>query len=104
MLQSATRRRASDKGLLPISLDDYLALLDASGRIVRSDKAGAIQGHLAPLLKRLTIHRDLWPDMVPRFDQMFGLVVGAAERVAQRAAQAGRRWYRGVPHCATVFG
>jgi len=104
MLRSATRRRASDKGLLPISLDDYLALLDASGRIVRSDKAGAIPDHLAPILERLGIRRELWPDLVTRFDQMFGRVVGAAERVAQRAAQAGRRWYRGVTHCAAAFG
>jgi hypothetical protein len=104
MLRSATRRRASDKGLLPISLDDYLALLDASERIVRSDKAGAIPDHLAPILERLGIRRELWPDLITRFDQMFGRVVGAAERVAQRAAQAGRRWYQGVTHCAAAFG
>jgi hypothetical protein len=99
-----SRRRASDKGLLPISLDDYLALLDASGRIVRPDKAGAIPDHLAPILQRLGTRRDPWPDLVTRFDPMYGLMVGAAERAAERAAQAGRHWYRGVTHLAAAFG
>ena len=39
---SATPWRASDKGLLPISLDDYLKLLDWTGRQVRQDKKGSI--------------------------------------------------------------
>lgn len=104
MLQSATQRRASDKGLIPISLDDYLQLLDASGRMVRSGKTGAIPDHLAPILQRLGIRQQVWPELVTRFDELFGQVVGAADRVAQRAAQAGRRWYRGITNCAAAFG
>ncbi len=104
MLHSATQRRASDKGLIPVSLDDYLQLLDASGRIVRSGQAGAIPDHLAPILDRLGIRRAMWIDLVTRFDSMFGHVVGAAGQVAQRAVQAGRRWYRGITRCAAAFG
>ena len=39
---STISRRASDKGILPITLDEYLQLLDASGRIAREGKTGAI--------------------------------------------------------------
>jgi hypothetical protein len=104
MLQSATRRRASDKGLIPISLDEYLELLDASGRIVRTGKSGAIPEHLAPILERLGIRSEMWADIVTRFDDMFGHVVGASAKVTARAVQAGRRWYRGISNCMAAFG
>ena len=102
--QSKSPWRASDKGLLPISLDDYLELLDWSGRQVRSDKRGAIPGHLAPILERLEINSNFWIELVTKFDSYFGHVVGKAAQVVDRAKQAGRAYYRGRNRCAEVFG
>ena len=48
-------RRASNKGLLPMSLEKYLELLDWTGRQVREGKRGAIPASLAPILDRLGI-------------------------------------------------
>lgn len=101
---TATSRRASDKGLLPLTLDDYLKLLDASGRILRSEKAGSIPENLAPILKRLGINGDLWSQLLVHFDDWFGHIVGASHKVMSRAAAAGRRWYRGQSRCSEAFG
>jgi hypothetical protein len=98
------QRRASDKGLIPLPLDEYLQLLDASGRIVQAGKTGVIPEHLAPILERLGIRPAAWPDLVTRFDKLFGHLVGAADKAAQRAVEAGRHWYRGITNCAAVFG
>lgn len=46
--------RISNKGFLPLRLDQYLSLLDAMGRIVRPDKAGSIPQHLPPILERIS--------------------------------------------------
>ena len=40
--EKATTRRASNKGCLAITLDQYLKLLDWTGRQIRIDKAGRI--------------------------------------------------------------
>jgi hypothetical protein len=101
---SSTPWRASDKGLLPIALDDYLELLDWTGREVRSGKRGAIPEHLAAILERLAINADLWTEMASGFDRLFGSVVGSAQQVAAHAARMGRRWYQGVRQCRTAFG
>jgi hypothetical protein len=101
---SKTPWRAADKGILPIELDDYLRLLDPTGRIIREGKGGAIPEHLAPILDRLSINQDLWIDLVTKFDTLFGHVVGTAAQIADRAKQAGRRWYHGQAQCAKAFG
>ncbi len=47
--------RASDGGFLPMSLKDYLMLLDWTGRQVRLDKRGKVPASLAPILQRIGI-------------------------------------------------
>ena len=101
---ATTHRRASDKGLLPITVDEYLQLLDTSGRMVREGKTGAIPDHLAPILSRLGVTATLWGQLITEFDQWFGLVVGKAQRLTERAVTAGRRWYCGRSRCADAFG
>lgn len=101
---SSTPRRASDKGLLSVTLDEYLQLLDATGRIVKSGKSGAIPAELTPILERLRIKTSLWTDAVTHFQQWFGSVVGTGIEVACHAAATGRRWLGGAKHCRAVFG
>lgn len=48
-------RRASRKGVLNMSLQWYLDLLDWSGRNVRGDKRGLIPSSVAPILERLGV-------------------------------------------------
>ena len=101
---SVTSRRASDKGLVPITLEEYLRLLDASGRIVCDEKSGFIPDHLAPILERLGVNADVWSELITEFDELFGHVVGRAEQLGDRASRAGRRWYWGRARCAEAFG
>ena len=101
---ATTLRRASDKGLLPIKLDEYLQLLDTSGRIVREGKKGAIPDQLAPILARLGVNATRWGELITQFDRWFGHVVGKAQALTDRAASAGRRWYCGRVRCADAFG
>ena len=101
---SASSRRASDLGLLPITLEEYLEVLDASGRIVREGKSGSIPDHLAPILKRLGVNASIWSELVTKFDEWFGHIVGSTKKLVERALATGRKWYRGQSHCASVFG
>ncbi len=95
--------RASDKGLLPITLEKYLQLLDWTGRQVRAGKRGVIPQSLAPILDRLGINSAIWLDAIKSFDQWFGLVVGSTAAVAKAAQRAARCRFRGQAHCAATF-
>lgn len=102
--RAARRCRASDKGLLPIRLEDYLRLLDWTGRTIREGKSGSIPCQMAPVLDRLRINKHHWIGLIKNFDRWFGHVVGHVEQLAARAAEAGRHWYQGICHCREAFG
>ena len=95
--------RASDKGLLPMSLDDYLRLVDWAGRQVREDKRGAIPADLAPILERLGIVPEELLETVAEFPRRFPRLAGRVDQLAARAKEIGRRWLHGVRHAARVF-
>ena len=56
--------RISNKGFLPMKLDQYLSLLDALGRMVRKGKRGVIPSDLAPILERLQLDIPKWLDSI----------------------------------------
>ena len=93
--QPSSARRASDRGFLPMSLDDYLALLDWTGRQLRAGKRGAIPAGLRPILERLSINVDGWLESMHDFGRRFRRVIGRAANMSEFARLRGRRWFQG---------
>ena len=59
--------RASNRGCVPISLNEYLMLLDWTGRQIVNGKRGRIPTNMAPILERLGMTRSVWVETVRRF-------------------------------------
>ncbi len=75
-----------------ITLDEYLTLVDQTGRIVRGDKRGVIPAGLAPILDRLRIDLDAWLALM-RSGGHFGIgSFGALASRAREALRRGARW------------
>jgi REP element-mobilizing transposase RayT len=72
----STKRRTSDKGCLPMSLDEYLSLVDWTGRQYRKDKTGKIPEECLPIFQRLRCDGETWMDWVKKFRQRFRNEVG----------------------------
>ena len=87
-LPSESGLRASDKGLLPISLDEYLRLLDWCGREVRGDKRGAIPADLPPILERLGVVGEELVETVRQFPRCFRRLAGSVSHFTTRAARS----------------
>ncbi|MCL1136950.1 transposase, partial [Shewanella hafniensis] len=60
-------------------LSDYLELVDDTGRIIRSDKRGAISINSAKLLARLNIPHDNWLKLTTEFGKLFHGPVGTLQ-------------------------
>ena len=94
-------RRASNKAYLPMGFEDYLRILDWTGRQVRSDKRGGIPPELRPILERLGVRGESCVDCVQNFGRL--LPSGRVPRLAGAAARADRRWFHGVSRCRQAF-
>jgi len=80
-------------GFLPaLSADDYLQLLDATGRLFQTGKRGAIPQELAPILTRLEIDLNAWLATMQGWREFLGRVVGDFTARATEASQRGKRW------------
>ena len=95
--------RASSESFLAMRVEDYLRLLDWTGRQVRRDKHGAIPASLAPILERLGVGGS-WVQSVQHFGRWFHRAVGRADRLTEEAARRGKRWFQGLAHSRTAFG
>ena len=92
--EKETDRRAGNKGCLPMSLDDYLQLLDWTGRQFRTEKRGAIPAACAPILDRLDFSEETWFDLVKNFRKRFRNEAGSLPSV--RAFRSKRRARRAI--------
>ncbi len=98
-IQSDSGRR----GILPMTTAEYLDLVDRSGRILRSDKRGAMDADLAPILMRIGANPDGWLDTISCFGSRFRLVAGLLSSLRRFAEQLGRHWFRGVGAARVAF-
>ena len=80
-------------GSLRETLDQYLKLLDWTGRQIRKDKVGAIPKDCAPILDRLECRAETWMDFVKNFRKRFRNEVGLPKtrqtfRTTRRASRS----------------
>ena len=101
--RTAPARRASNDKLIALKLDDYLKLLDWTGRQIRQSKQGAIPSELAPILDRLKIRPEGWLHVVTHFGRLFKNAAGSPAKLTQRARLAGRTWLKGIGPSRTSF-
>jgi hypothetical protein len=80
-MPNGTGTRCSDKGFLPMTISEYLGLLDWSGHQIVEGKRGAIPEHLAPILSRLGIPPESWLTLVTEFGRLFHRVAGSCGSV-----------------------
>jgi hypothetical protein len=75
-----------------ITLDEYLTLVDETGRIVHAGKRGTIPAHLAPILDRLNLDLDAWIAAMRNGGHFGAGSVGALASRAGEALRRGARW------------
>ena len=88
---------------LQFRLQDYIELVDWSGRVIREGKRGAITADLPPVLKRLEIEPKHWLFMVRKFESQFKSLVGCAHRLKAVAKQLGYQRTPGLASCRAVL-
>lgn len=95
-------REALPNGL-PFRLDDYLELVDWTGRILREDKKGAIPDDLPPILDRLSMDPKHWLYLARHFETPFKGLVGSVYKLKQACKRLGFKRTSGLSGCKRFF-
>lgn len=96
-------RRDMPKGL-PFRLNDYLELVEWTGRRMRDDKRGSIDVRLPPILQRLDLDSKQWSYLTQHFESQFKSLVGAVDTVRDACSLFGKQWVHGLSYCQALFG
>jgi hypothetical protein len=91
---SQNGKRCSDKGVLAMPVEEYLALLDWTARQSVPGKSGCTPSDLPPVLRRLGLDSKTWCELVRDFGKLFCHVAGRPEHVDTiRSHRTHRRYY-----------
>lgn len=75
-------RKNQPKGIA-FAFQDYLELVDDTGRIIRNDKCGAISTNSAKLLTNLNIPQENWLKLTTEFGKLFHGPVGTLQELTR---------------------
>lgn len=88
---------------LPVSFEEYLGLLDWSGRAILKEKRGSIPEDLAPILERLNLRETGWEFMMRRFQHQFGRAAGNLEGLRKAEERWGAKGLKGKQVAQTIY-
>jgi len=100
---SRTGRRASDQGLLSISLDDYVKLLKWTLQLLRTEGQQKIPADLEAMLDHLDVNPEGWYQTVDAYEQSFCRAVGSPASLEKVAERIGAHHVKGMTAARSVF-
>ncbi len=103
-IRFARARRASDRGLLAMTLKSYLELLDWTGRQLRAGSHGVFPSGLASILDRFQVSAESWLETIARFGRRFHRAVGLADHLRVEVQRLGQTRLHGLHWSQAAFG
>ena len=103
LLPFADAARGDTSSALPFNLLDYLELLDETGRVVRDDQRGFIDGATPCLLARLGVAPGEWLKTVTALQSRYERAMGAPERLRRLAAAWAAQWICGIGFARRLY-
>ncbi len=100
---SRTGRRASDLGILPISLDDYLKLLKWSAGLIKTGKRSTIPKDLEAILDHMDVKHEAWLDTLDDYERSFCHVVGPPKSMSKVAERMEVNRLKGASASRRIF-
>lgn len=91
------------RAAVPFAFDDYLLLVETTGRCVRPDKRGAIPPAAAALLVRLKIDPERFVDCAMTLMRRFGSAVGAPAHLTELCLARQVKYLRGMALAQRLF-
>ena len=90
-----TNTAVGGRDSIPIRQQDYLKLIDWTGRQLLAGKCGRIPDALPPILTRLNIEADRWIIEMQYYGKWYYRAVGSVQKMEEYCQHLGQKWLRG---------
>lgn len=100
-LMAFDNRTDTESSSIPFKFDDYLSLLDWTGRSIRHGKRGNIPAQLPNILSRLNIPGAQWMVEITHYGQWCCRAVGPLIALEAYCYHLGQQWLKGASTFAT---
>ena len=88
---------------LTIKLNDYIELVDWTGRqIVHSNKA-SVPLHLAPIFERLNLRQDQWLNQIKSYGSNYHRAVGHFDKLKEKIKALNQHWFKGIKSVQRLY-
>jgi hypothetical protein len=87
---------------VPMRYEDYLQLVDHTGRALRQGKRGSIPANLAPILERLGVEPAGWLREMRYYGRWYYRAVGSLQRLQSYCEHLGQKWLKGAGRVSTI--
>ena len=88
---------------LPYNFNDYIELVDWTGRAIRNDKRGFIAAGTPSILQRLNIDPEQWLCTCTRIEKDYYLAIGPVAKLEAFAKRLEQRWLKGINACRQLY-
>ncbi|VAW33311.1 hypothetical protein MNBD_GAMMA01-1030, partial [hydrothermal vent metagenome] len=90
---------------IPFTLDDYLTLIDCTGRAIVGESKDYIPAELPDILARMGLNSNIWLDEIRYFDTWYYKAIGNIENLRKYCKSINQKWIKGLPKISvTVNG
>ncbi len=103
LLDLFDKKQATPSKGLVLSLEDYMELVDWTGRAIIDGKRGYIPDQLSPIISRLQLNPDYWVVTVKNFNRCFPRVAGHVERLKTTCQKLNLAWVHGMGASKCLF-
>ncbi|MCH8073007.1 MAG: transposase [Proteobacteria bacterium] len=91
-----------DAHVIPMPREDYLQLIDWTGRQLQADKRGRIPTNVPPILVRLNLDSDRWLKEMNHYGKWYYRAVGSIEAIEKYCHHLGQNWLKGKIKLAEI--
>jgi hypothetical protein len=89
--------------VLAMRFEDYVELLEWTGRCVAEGKQGRLPVAALPVLERMELDVERWVETVERYGSLYHRVAGKVENLKRKALELGQRWVSGQRKSRWVY-
>ncbi len=89
-------QRNSNEYEIPFALDDYLSLVETTGRAIINEHKGYIPEELPDILQRLGLNNDTWLNQIKYFDKWYYKAIGTVDNLKKYCKSIKQKYIKGL--------